>query len=103
MATIKQNRGTAFSVTLAGTSSAQPVTTGTTVQYYVTDISGSSSGTAGTWVLLGGTTGTTVFWQGSGTVNATFSEPLTLGTVGTISFLINGTTTTQGNISGFFI
>lgn len=107
MPNLKINRGQAFSVTVAGTTTAQPATTVGTVTYYVTDISGSSSGTAGTWVIIanlaaaGGTT--VVLWQGAGAVNATFTEPITLGNTGTISFYMNGATATYGNISGFFI
>ena len=94
MSNNSQLRGTPFSVTAAGTTSAQAATTGTSVRYYVTDISGTSTGTAGTWVILGGTTGSTVFWQGSGAVTESFVSPIETGSSGTISFYMNGATLT---------
>ena len=99
-----QLRGTQFSATATGTTSAQAVTTQTGVLYYVTDIAASSSGTTvGLWQILGGTTGTTVYWQGLGTVNESFTTPIRIATTGTIGFLANGVTATSANISGYYI
>jgi hypothetical protein len=97
-------RGTPFSATASGTTSAQAVTTiKPTTQYWVTDISGSSTGTAGTWVIFGGINGTTPFYQGAGVVNTPFSTPIEIVTTGTISFFMNGATATFANLSGYFI
>ncbi len=98
-----QFRGTPFNVVANGTTSAQAVTTGTSVIYYVTDISGTATATtSGTWTLLCGPTGTTVMWAGAGLITEVFGEPL-VATRGTISFLVNGSAFTYANISGYFI
>ncbi len=97
---IKQDRGIPFSATASGTSIAVATVSGTTGAYYfVTDISGTSSGTAGTWTLVGGST---ILWQGAGNVNYLFSEPLLVGKGNSVIFTMNGTTTTYANITGFY-
>lgn len=97
-----QLRGNPFRITASGTTTAQAATTSGTVLYYVTDINGSSTSTTGTWAILCGTTGTTILWQGAGTVNETFSEALVIP-AGTVSFYMNGSAVTYANISGYFI
>lgn len=96
------NRGTPFSVTATGTSSASASFPKTTNVVYVTDISGTST-TAGTWALLGGVTGTTTYWAGNGNVVQIFESPIEITSSGTVTFLMNGATFTAANISGYTI
>ena len=98
-----QLRGTPFNVSASGTTNAQAVTSVNAVTYYITDISGSSSiGSAGTWALfLGPASSATILWQGAGIVNTVFSDPIKATATGTVQFLVNGTTLTYANFSGF--
>ncbi len=109
MANNNQLRGTSFSVTATGTTTAQAVTSGTDVTYYITDISGSTIGSAtstGTWAVIGGATGTTILYQGSGNVSTPISTSLIGPSEGTVSFFVNGTAgayATFASMSGYFI
>lgn len=105
MSVNKQSYAPPFSVTISGTAIAIATQAGTTAAiYYVTNIAGSSSGTAGTWTLIAGASGangTTTLWQGSGAVGYQLSEPLSGFPGGSVIFTMNGTTTTYANITGF--
>lgn len=99
-----QNRGTPVSATASGAGTVSAFLGALTGQtYHITDINGSSvvAANSGTWALLGGTTGTTVYWQGAGAVVEIFSEPIYV--VGSVSFYVNGTTATYANISGYVL
>ena len=102
MANNNQLRGTPFYVTASGTTSVSASYSKTTNAVYITDLTGTST-TAGTWALLGGATGTTVFWQGTGNFSEDFIEPLGITTAGTITLLFNGATNTFANMSGYTI
>lgn len=96
-----QDHGTPFSVTAAGTSTTSALYAGTTSQLiFVTDISASSTGTMGTWAVL---VGTTPLWQGAGTVNYKFSEPLRVASGNSVSIFANGTTATYAGVAGFYV
>ncbi len=96
-----QNHGTPFSATAKGSSTSSALFAGTTNQLvFVTDISASSSGTMGTWAVL---IGTTPVWQGAGTVNYQFSEPLRITKGSGVSLYANGTTATYSSVSGFYV
>lgn len=102
MPNLSQNHGTPFSASNAGTTTADATFSGTNVQLLITDIAASSSGTAGTWALYAGS-GTTPLWQGAGTVNYQFSEPIRVTGGQSVSFKVNGTTATYGNVSGYYL
>lgn len=95
-----QLRGTRFSATASGTTTASASLNTTALSVYITDISGSSTGTAGTWALL---VGTTAYWQGSGAISTPISESIRMAGSGTVTFLMNGATATYANISGYTI
>lgn len=106
---IKQDRGTPFSVSAAGTSTATATQSGTTsVICYITDVSASTMSASGTVFVYGGTT---VLWRelfapssGSQAVfQQSFSTPLTGAPGGAVSITANGTSATYVNISGFTI
>lgn len=102
MADNSQLRGARFSATASGSTQASATFFVSGLQGYVTDIAGSGSGGTGTWAILGGATGTTTFWQGAGAVSNDISESIKVP-VGTVTFLVNGTTATFANISGYMI
>lgn len=99
---IKQDRGTWFIATASGTAVAIATKSiATNVIYFITDINTSTSASAGTWTLVGGST---TYWQGIGAVSENLSTPITIPpTTGTITLTMNGTTTTLANFSGFSI
>lgn len=105
-----QLRGTSFLATATGTTSASAqiaIVPGTT--YYITDITASTDLAGGTAVLFAGpATGTTVFWQvrvgSTDAYEENFQTPLKVFLPsGTITFLVNGTSYTSANISGYAI
>jgi hypothetical protein len=96
----------AFSATTSGTATALATQAGITAQLlYVTDISATSSGTTPSWVLYSQTPagGTTILWQGSGNVNASFSSPIPSGNGNSINLQTTGLTSSSSNISGFYL
>ncbi len=97
-----QNHATPFSVSNAGTTIADASFSGTNIELFITDISATSSGTAGTWALYAGS-GTTPLWQGAGTVNYQFASPIRVTGGQSVSLKANGTTATFGNISGYYV
>ena len=107
----KQDHGTPFSATNAGTTSATATQAGTAGGvYYVSDFSVSSTGTAGTWVIYAGatningtTTGTTALWQGQGATIGNMTVPLAGFLNGSVYIVANGTTATYANITGYLL
>jgi hypothetical protein len=104
MANNAQLRGTPFQAIASGTSSASAAFSKPTaaVTYYVTDLSGTST-TAGTWAVLCGATGTTTYWAGIANVNTPLGTHIVIPAAGTLTFLMNGATSTFANISGYWL
>lgn len=107
MATIKGNRGTWFSVTATGTSSA--TATNAAVEnktHYITDIMCSSDKDAANVLVK---QGTTTLWQatldtaatGNNTISHSFQTPLVGVSNGLVSVTIDGTSSADANIAGF--
>lgn len=107
MATNKQERGTPWSVTATGSTSAvatkAAVTGGT---HYITDIAGSSD-KAGSLLLV--KQGTTIIWQvqlatsaaGINAFQQSFVVPLAAVQGALVSVTVDGTTVCDANIAGF--
>ena len=96
-----QNHGVPFSVTASGTTTASATTAAIVGRsYYVTDISVSSSGTTGTWVLYAGST---PVYQGAGNATIDLTQYLPIGSGKGITLTANGTTATFANVGGFYI
>lgn len=101
MAKNVQNHAPGFSVTASGTAVAIATQAGTTGQIcFVTDISGSSTGTMGTWTVMAGSN---ILWEGSGAVNYQFSNPLAGTSGASIVVTVNGTTATFANVGGYYL
>lgn len=96
-----QNHGVPFSVTASGTTTASATTAGIVGRtYYVTDISVSSSGTSGTWVLYAGSD---AVYQGAGSARIDLTQYIPMGSGNGITLTANGTTATFANVGGFYI
>lgn len=101
-------RGNPWSITGNGTSSASATQGSTTnVLYYVTDVSASSGASLGTMAIYGEQAGTTLKWQvaiGTGTVYVQqFESPLSMGVNAGAKIVVNGSTMTTVNLSGYSI
>lgn len=109
MSTIKQNRGTAFSVAVSHATSAVASQAGITGSVmYITDIAGSSD-KAGS--LLTVKQGTTVVWEvqlattaaGINAFNHSFTTPIAAASGALVSVTVDGTSLCKANIAGFYI
>ena len=109
MSTNKQDRGTPFSKTATGSTSAVASQTGVAnTQYYITDIAASTD-KAGALLLV--KDGTTVIWQlqiattaaGINAIQESFTMPLpcTIGNLASVT--VDGTAVCNANIAGFSI
>lgn len=104
---IKQDRGTAFSVTARGAGTVVAIqSAGTNLIYFITDVGVSTTGgtanASGTFAVMTGTE--TILWQGqvsTAPYEKVFSTPL-VGSPGLlVKVYANGTTVTCANLSGF--
>lgn len=107
MATNRQERGTPFSVTATGSTSAVASKAGVVgATQYITDIAGSSD-KAGALLLV--KQGTTTIWQvqlattaaGINAFQQTFSQPLSSAVGALVSVTVDGTAVCDANIAGF--
>ena len=101
---IKQDHGTPFSITMAGTASATATQVGVSAQtIYLTDVSGSSDLTGATITIKDGST---AIWQDvvkEGYYRMNFLSPIRCTVGNSLLIAVTGTTLSTANASGFIL